>query len=147
MKIIRSMDMLHPILINSIKKIQSEIIDTYNIPMRLFETGRDHERHAFLIDKGKTKDIVSNHLYNLDNDPPLYATAISYVYYDQKWSWNLRDSTVKAWYILFGNLVLDLCSELNWGGYDRKSMDYTYFELRRSVLIDNLESIPCVVPF
>ena len=119
---------------------------THNIPIRLFETGRTHERHSILINKGKTKDLASRHLYNLENDPILYSTAIDYVYFDNKWSWNLRDSTIQSWYALFGNLVLDICPELNWGGFNRKSVNYNHFELRREIIINNLELIPCVIP-
>ncbi len=79
MKILRSLDTLHPLLTSCVRKIQKDVIDFYNVPMRLFETGRSHERHAILINKGKTKDLVSRHLYNLDYDPPLYAMAVSYV--------------------------------------------------------------------
>jgi len=99
-----------------------------------------------LINKGKTKDIVSRHLYNLENDPPLYATAIDYVYYDKKWSWNLRDSTTISWYNLFGNLVLDCCPELSWGGFHRKSINYCHFELRYDIVLAKQEEIPCVMP-
>lgn len=145
MKIQRSTNNLHPILIKCVKTIQKDIIDAHNIPIRLFETGRNHERHKMLLTKGKTKDIMSHHLYNLENDPPLYATAIDYVYFDSKWSWNLRDSTVAAWYTLFGNLVLDLCSELQWSGMNRKAVNYCHFELTRNVIIANLNEIPCVI--
>jgi hypothetical protein len=146
MKIYRNLDVLHPVLIQCIKKIQSSIIDTYNVPMRLFETGRDHERHEMLINKGKTKDIFSNHLHNLENDPPLYATAVDYVYFDQKWSWNLRDSTIMSWYILFGNMVLDICPEIYWSGYDRKRINYCHFQLRYDIVLNNMEEFPCVMP-
>ena len=146
MKIQRNLTMLHPVLTQCVRKIQSGIIDTYNVPMKLFETGRDHNRHEILINKGKTKDIVSRHLYNLENDPPLYATAIDYVHYDKKWSWNLRDGTTTAWYILFGNLVLDLCPELRWGAYNRKSVNYCHFELRYAIVQSKLDEIPCVMP-
>ena len=146
MKILRTTEMLHPILNECVSKIQKEEIINYNIPMRLFETGRLHDRHQILIQRGKTKDIMSNHLFKLDNDPPLYATAIDYVYYDGKWSWNLRDSTITAWYILFGNLVLDICPELKWEGMNRKSTNYCHFELRREVMINKLNIYPCVTP-
>jgi len=146
MKICRNNETLHPILVKSVRKIQKEVIDAHSCPIRLFETGRDHTRHETLINKGKTKDIISRHLYNLENDPPLYATAIDYVYYDRKWSWNLRDGTTTAWYILFGNLVLDLCPELKWGAYNRKSVNYCHFELRYGVIQSNLDVVPCVMP-
>ena len=80
MKIIRTTETLHPMLTKCVDKIQSEIIDAHNIPIKLFETGRTHERHSLLLKKGKTKDIVSMHLFNLENDPPLYASAIDNVF-------------------------------------------------------------------
>ena len=145
MKILRTTEMLHPVLIKSVNKIQ-KIIDQHNIPMRLFETGRTHKRHSILISKGKARDVISRQRFNLENDPPLYATGLEYVYYDNRWSWNLRDSSIKAWYELFGNLVLDACPELEWGGFNRKSTNYCYFQLRYAILVDNLDSIPCVTP-
>lgn len=145
MKIYRRLDPLHPLLIKSVKKIQTEIIDIHNMPVRLFETGREHDRHEMLINKGKTKDIVSGHLYNLQNIPPLYASSVDYVYFNTKWSWNLRDSTTNAWYILFGNMVLDICPELQWGGQNRKSMNFCHFQLKKKVMIDHLKEIPCVI--
>ena len=145
MKIQRSTETLHPILVKCVRRISTNILDLHNIPMRIFETGRDHERQQILLNKGKTKDVLSKHLYDLENDPPLYATAIDYTYYDGKrWSWNLRDSTIMAWYVLFGNLVLDVCSELQWQGTCRKSINYTHFELRNNIMINNLDIYPCV---
>ena len=146
MKILKSTDMLHPVLRDCIERIQKKVIDAHNIPIRLFETGRDHERQQILIQKGKTKDLLSRHLFNLENDPPLYATAVDFVFYDGKWSWNLRDSTVQAWYELFGNLVLDECPELEWFGLNRKSINYCHFQLRYAILLERLEEIPCVTP-
>jgi hypothetical protein len=145
MKVKRSTEMLHPILQNCIKKIQIEVIDIHDVPMRLFETGRDHDRHENLIRKGKTSEIFSKQLFNLEVEPPLYATAVEYVYYTDKWSWNLRDSTVMAWYQLFGNLVLDICPQLKWGGLNRKFINYCYFELRPDIVIANLDRYPCVI--
>lgn len=144
MKILRSTEMLHPLLTNCTKNIQTKLIDQHNIPIKLFETGREHSRHEMLISKGKTKDIVSMHLFNLENDPPLYTTAIDYAFYDGRWSWNLRDSTILSWYELFGNLVLDLCPELSWRGTCRKSLNYCHFQLRQEVIQDNLNVCPCV---
>ncbi|MCP3685832.1 MAG: M15 family metallopeptidase [bacterium] len=147
MKVQRSTDMLHPILTDCVRRIQKEVISTHNLPIRLFETGREHDRHDMLISRGKTKDIISKHLYDLKNTPPLYATALDYVVYlNSKWSWNLRDSTINSWYILFGNLVLDVCPELRWRGFDRKSVNFCHFELRQEVMYANLEGIPCVLP-
>jgi len=145
MKIQRRLDNSHPVLVSCVKKIQKNIIDQHKTPFRLFETGRSHDRHQMLIKKGKSKDIVSRHLYNLENDPPLYATAVDYVYFDTKWSWNLRNSTINAWYILFGNLVLDLCPELQWFGMNRKSVNFCHFELKQDILIGNIKDFPCVI--
>ncbi|MCP4370029.1 MAG: M15 family metallopeptidase [Deltaproteobacteria bacterium] len=145
MKIQRSLDNLHPIMAECVRKIQRDVIDAHNIPIRLFETGREHDRHEMLVSKGKTKDIISHHLYNLKNDPPLYATAVDYVYFDSKWSWNLRDATTNSWYILFGNLVLDACPELQWSGMNRKSVNYCHFEIKRRVLLEAMKDVPCVI--
>lgn len=146
MKILRTTEMVHPILLDCVSRIQNEVIIKHTTPMRLFETGRTHDRHNTLIQKGKTKDIISRHLFNLENIPPLYATAVDYVYCDDKWSWNLRDSSVTAWYILFGNLVLDACPELSWSGIERKSINYCHFQLKESIIRNNFDKFPCVVP-
>jgi len=145
MKVSRELEVLHPILIQVQKRIQTEVIDQHNMPFRLFETGRHHTRHQGLVQKGKTKDLVSAHLYNLEYDPPLYATAIDYVYYDDKWSWNIRNATIRQWYKLFGHLVLTVCPELEWGGVNRDSTNYNHFQLREHTIIDNLEKFPCTV--
>lgn len=146
MKTLRNLDMLHPIAVQCVKRIQSEVIDKHNMPFKLFETGRDNDRHTMLISKGKTRSYVSGHLYNLENTPPLYATAFDYVYYDKKWSWNLRDTTISAWYQTFGNLTLDACPELKWSGLDRKAINYCHFELRHAIVLENLDKYPCVAP-
>ena len=146
MKALRNTDALHPILAECTEKIQKQVIQAHKMPFRLFEAGRTHERHEFLLKRGKTKDVISRHLFNLENDPPLYATAVDYVFYkDNKWSWNLRDSTIVAWYQLFGNLVLDVCPELEWGGQKRKSVNYCHFQLRHAILVNNLDTVQCVV--
>jgi hypothetical protein len=145
MQIHRHLEYTHPLINSVIERIEISIIQAHNVPFRLFETSREHARHDILLKKGKTKDIMSAHLYNIENEPPLYCTAFDYVYYDGRWSWNLRDSTVAAWYILFGNLVLDICPELIWKGSHRKNVNYTHFELRSSVIFDNIDKIPCTM--
>lgn len=145
MKIDRSLNTVHPILLSCSMRIDM-LIKKHNMPFKLFETGRQPDRHRALINKGKTKDLISRHLYKLENDPVLYCTAFDYVYYDGKWSWNLRNSSIIAWYILFGNLVLDECPELRWFGSQRKSINYCHFQLRKAVIIDNLDKFKCVVP-
>lgn len=146
MQVIKDFTYAHPALREANSKIQEHIISKYNAPFRLFETSRDHARHQILLSKGRTKDIISRHLYNVDNDPPLYCTAMDYVYFTGQWSWNLRNSIIFNWYVLFGNLVLDVCPELWWEGLNRKSTNYNHFELRREVIIDNIDEYPCVVP-
>ncbi len=147
MRVDRSTEMLHPLLKKNVTLIQ-QLIKKHNLPFRLFETSRDHTRQQWLLDTGKIKNPVQGqgHLYNLDNDPPLYTISLAYVYYDRNWSWNLRDNTISSWYTLFGNLVLDNCPELTWGGLNRKSADLTLFSLRASVIYDNLDQYPCVLP-
>lgn len=144
MKIQRATEFLHPLMLDIVIRIENKVIVKHNAPFRLFETGREKERHAILVQRGKTKDLISKHLYNLENDPPLYATAIDYVNYTGKWSWNLRNSTIQSWYLLFGNLVLDECPELIWGGLNRISTNFNHFELNQAVVIDNLDKYPCV---
>lgn len=146
MQIIKDFTYVHPLLREANSKIQEHVISKYNAPFRLFETSRDHARHQILLSKGRTKDIISRHLYNVDNDPPLYCTAMDYVYFTGQWSWNLRNSVIFNWYVLFGNLVLETCPELWWEGLNRKSTNYNHFELRREVIIDNIDAYPCVVP-
>lgn len=145
MKVERSKFMLHPVLSSCVDRIQSEVIKKHLIPFRLFETGRLHERHQELLSKGKTLDIISSHLYNLDIEPPIYSTAVDYVFYNGKWSWNLRDDTIISWYKLFGNMVLDVCPELEWGGNNRKSIKYDHFQLSKDSIYSNLKEFPCTI--
>ena len=145
MKVDILLDNVHPVLIQSIQKIESNIIKKHSLPFKIFETSRTHERHQELLNKGKTQDIASHHLYNLDANTILYCTAIDYVYFDRKWSWNLRNSTIFYWYNLFGNLVLDCCPELEWGGNNRKSTKYDHFQLSKECILSNLEKYPCSI--
>ncbi len=140
------LELLHPVLQEICLRIQSKIIIEHNIPMKLFETGRRQERHQHLLTKRRTQNIYSKHLYNFSNEEqPLYAAAVDFVFYNGKWSWNLRDQTILSWYLLFGNLVLDLCPELEWHGENRKGVNYTHFQLRDEVIVDNLDKYPCVL--
>jgi len=141
-----SLDFLHPILQDACLKIKTEIIMIHNMPFKLFETGRSSERHNHLLQKGRTQDVFSNHLCDL-TDPlsPLYAIAVDFVYYDGKWSWNLRDKTIQAWYELFGNMVLDVCPELEWSATNRKRSNYNHFTLRSSVIESNFDKYPCIL--
>ena len=144
-QVIDSTEMLHPILADCIERIKESVIHKHSMPFKVFETGRSHERHQTLLSKGRTQNVFSKHLFDLDANPPLYSVAVDYVFYDGKWSWNLRDQTILSWYVLFGNLVLDCCPELKWNGNSRKSTNYTHFELRESTVIDNIEKYPCVL--
>ena len=144
MKIITSTDMLHPILKKYVDEI-NDLIIIHDIPMKLFETGRTKERHTTLMNKGKEFSVISPHFFDLKSDPPLYASAISYVYYDKKWSWNLRDNTIAAWYNLFGNIVMDKCNGILWGGYLRKNMNVNLFLLKQTTIKNNLKKYPCIL--
>lgn len=144
-QVISQLEFLHPILQELCIKIQTEVIRKHDMPFKLFETGRSSERHQHLLSKGRTQDIFSHHLYDLEITPNLYSVAVDYVYYDGKWSWNLRDKTITAWYELFGNCVLDLCPELSWNAYNRKRSNFNHFELRKEVIEENFDKFPCVL--
>jgi len=140
------LDLVHPVLKGLCIKIQQEVIIKHDMPFKLFETGRSPERHQHLLSKGRTQNILTKHLYDLTNkDKPLYAAAVDYVYYDGKWSWNLRDQTILSWYLLFGNMVLDLCPELEWSGCDRKQSNYTHFQIRDTAIADVMDVYPCII--
>ncbi len=146
MRVNRSLDMVHPLLRADVATTQ-KLITKHRLPFRLFETGRDRDRQQFLMQSGKVKVPNTGHMYNLENDPPLYTTAIAFVMNNNSsWSWNLRDATTAAWYALFGQLVLDVCPNLDWGGLNRKATDYTLFTLKKQVIFDNLFQYPCVLP-
>jgi hypothetical protein len=86
-----------------------------------------------LIAKRKQRTLVTRYLVDLDSDPQIFSTAVNYVYYTSRWSWDLRDMTVKRWYQLFGELVMDLCPNIEWAGYWRSNVDYTNFQLKQAV--------------
>lgn len=146
MRVIKDLNMVHPVLRKVQGRIQEQVISKYNAPFRLFETGREHERHQSLISKGRTKDVMCRHLFDLENDPPLYATAVDYVYFGSEWSWNLRNAVTYHWYTLFGQLVLAACPELEWAGLNRRCTNYNHFQLRMEVIVDHIDIFPCVVP-
>lgn len=135
-QILRDTKLLHPILREAHSQVQQQVIEKHRAPFRLFETGRLIERQASLVRKGKAPSLTSRHFFRIDTEPKVLSTAIVYVFYSGRWSWDLRSATVKAWYQLFGELVLDLCPDLFWGGYRRNNVDYTYFEIRQAVLND-----------
>lgn len=144
-QVLDDINLLHPVLKDISSRIKIDIIQKYSMPFKLFETGRTHERHQTLLSKGRTQNMFSKHVFSLEGDIPLYSEAMDYVFYDGRWSWNLRDNTIKSWYELFGNLVLDCCNEIKWGGTSRKSMNYTHFELKENVIIENIEKYPCIM--
>lgn len=145
MKTLRGTEYVHPLLIEIKDRIQREVIDKYNMPFRLFETGRMASRQQGLLDRGRTKDGLSRHLFDLEKSPPLYCTAIDFVFYNGKWSWNIRNATIRNWYKLFGNLVMDICPELDWGGMNRVSTNYNHFQLKSKVIKENLDKYPCSI--
>ena len=127
MNVCRSREMLHPVLADRVRQIESEVIARHNMPIRLFETGRTLARQRQLIKRGRDTTMVSAHVYV----PFRYemVCAVDFVFYDQAWSWNLRDQRVKRWYQLFGRLVSDLCPDLTWAGDNVYQQDYTHFEM------------------
>lgn len=138
----RAVNVLLPTLQKIVPIIQRDIIDLHNIPMRLFETGRTNARQQELISKKKERTLVSRYLYDLGHSPPLYSSAVGYVFYDDSWSWNIRNLLVRRWYELFGELVMDRFGDrLEWGGYWRRYVDYTYFQLKRSWLGLSVEDL------
>ena len=141
-----SFDAVHPVLKDICLRIQQSIIIPHSMPIKLFETARSPERHQNLLSKGRTQNVLSKHLFDMTNsERPLYAAAVDYVYYDGKWSWNLRDQTILSWYMTFGNMVLDNFPELEWNGIDRKCSNYTHFQLRDYVIVDYMDKFPCIL--
>lgn len=145
MKVLRDFNSVHPVLVSNIQKITKSIIDPHSMPFRIFETGRLPARHAELLSRGKTTELLSKHIFDLEIDPPLYCTAVDFVYYDEKWSWNLRDSTILNWYKLFGNMVSDMCPDLYWKGLDRQNTNYSHFELTDDCISFYMDKYPCIV--
>lgn len=136
MSIIRDPNVLDPRMRDCVDRIQSNIIDVHNMPIQLFETGRTSDRQRMLFSHGKAQSAISEHLFDLEAKPPIFATAMCYVYLDPEtggWSWNFRSNKVKAAYYFFGELVLDFCPELEWAGYWRTAVDYTFFRLRPDI--------------
>ena len=133
-QILRDPKLLHPILLDCHTRIQKQILGKYNCPLRLFETGRLVERQAVLVRKGKSTTLVSRHFFRIDTEPKVLSTAVDYVYHQGHWSWDLRKASIKAWYELFGELVLDICPELDWGRNNRYRADHNHFELKQEIL-------------
>lgn len=129
--IVRDTAVLHPRLRSAVHDVQQHVIDAHHLPIQLFETGRTRGRQRMLFSRGKVMSGVSEHMFDLSADPPIYASAVCYVYNDGTgWSWNLRSRKILAVYMLFGELVLDLCPVLEWAGYRRNNVDYTYYRLQ-----------------
>lgn len=140
--VLRDQEYLHPTLREEVKRIQREVIERHRAPFRIFETARTAERQMDLIKKRKQRTLVTRYLMDLNSAPPIYSTAVNYVYYTSRWSWDLRDMKIKRWYQLFGELVLDLCPKLEWAGYWRSNIDYTNFQIKQAVCTDEGIIIP-----
>jgi len=134
-QVLRDVELLHPILRGHIEHIQHEVIERHSMPFRLFETGRTRERQADLVEKRRARTLVSRQFFDLDREPALYSTGFNLVHFSRRWSWDVRNRTIVAWYQILGELVLDLVSDLEWAGYWRSCSDYTFFQLRHSVLL------------
>lgn len=131
----RDLELLHPNLRESVHIIQEEIIGRHRAPFKVFETGRLMERQKFLLGKRKARSAFSRHFYSFETDVKCYSTAVDFVYYDTRWSWDIRSTLVRRWYQLFGELVLTRCSNLEWGGYWRQGVNYTHFQLNQKELL------------
>lgn len=134
-QVLRDVELLHPLLREHVRRIQHEIVDRHSMPFRLFETGRTRERQADLVEKRRARTLISQQFFDLDKTPALYSTGFNLVHFSRRWSWDVRNRTILAWYQLVGELILDLVPDLEWAGYWRSCSDYTYFQLRRSVLV------------
>ena len=129
-RIIRDLDYLHPELREIVAAIDEHVIVPHRVPIRLFETARTEERQLSLVRMRKANTVITRFVFNLDQSPPVYSTAVSYVHFVDRWSWDLRTRLIKRWYELFGELVIDLFGDrLFWGGDRRVGEDLTYFEL------------------
>lgn len=134
-QVLRDPELLHPVLREHVASIQREVIERHSMPFKLFETGRTRERQADLVEKRRARTLVSRQFFDLDRDPELYSTGFNLVHFSRRWSWDVRNRTIVAWYQLLGELVLDLVPDLEWAGYWRSCSDYTFFQLRHSVLV------------
>lgn len=132
---LRDVELLHPVLRDHMVTIQRDVIARHSMPFRLFETGRTKERQADMVEKRRERTLITQQFFDLDRDPPLYSTGFNLVYYVRRWSWDVRNRRILAWYQLLGELVLDAVPDLEWAGYWRSCSNYTYFQLRRSVLV------------
>lgn len=130
-KILRDTTYLHPRLAKAVRQIETELIQRHMLPFRLFETGRFVVRQKLLVDRGLDNSMASAHLIM----PGVIeqSAAVDFVYFDNAWSWNLRNQTVLRWYQLFGELVVNVCPDLWWSGHSRTYIDYTHFELKREI--------------
>ncbi len=134
-QVLRDVELLHPVLREHVRRIQHEIVERHSMPFKLFETGRTRERQADLVEKRRARTLVSQQFFDLEREPAMYATGFNLVHFSRRWSWDVRNRTILSWYQLLGELVLDLVPDLEWAGYWRSCSDYTYFQLRRSVLV------------
>jgi hypothetical protein len=140
-QIIRTFEYVHPILSECAQKIDELIIKPYNVPFAVFETARTYDRQRELYLQNRARGLQSRHLFDMSKVPLEYATAIHYVYIVQgRWSWNVRDLTIRRWWQLFGEMVLDICKEIEWGGTWRKNQDYAHFQLKQSVIEDYIRN-------
>lgn len=130
-KILRDKKYLHPKLAQAVTVIERELIERHQMPFRLFETGRSLMRQKYLVDRGLDNSMGSAHL--IEKGVLEVTGAVDFVFFENAWSWNLRNQTVLRWYQLFGELVVNLCPELWWAGHSRMYIDYTHFELRREI--------------
>lgn len=107
-------------------EVINNLIEEHEMPFHVFETGRTIERQKLLVEQRKERALITDLYFSLDK-PIKLSTAIKIVYYKDHWSWDIRNSTIKAWYLLLGELTLDSTNDIGWGGTWRKHQDYTHF--------------------
>lgn len=141
-QIIRETDYLHPLMRAAVQTIQRDVIERHRLPFRLFETARTPARQLSLYNKRKVRTLASYFYFDLKGDPVIHSTAVCFVHFTDRWSWDIRTRTTKRWYELFGELVLDACPDLDWAGNWRSNIDYTHFQLKQAVRLEH--GIPSV---
>lgn len=133
----RSRRLLHPHMITIVNYIEHRIIKVHRAPFKLFETARTPERQAFMTKSKNMPDPRSfPHSFDLDVDPPLLSTAVTFVFYNDSFSWDLRSRLVRTWYEWLGVMVTERCPDIEWGGDWRRGQDVTHFQLRRHKIQD-----------
>jgi len=106
---------------------QEGIIIIYNLPFRLFETFRTHERQVELLNSNPP---VTWTQHSKHEDGDAWDVAKNNI---DGWSWKEEDI---FWYQVLGILTINLISGLRWGAdwngknfwFDERTRDYGHYE-------------------